>query len=239
MRRDHRPYAVKRACLKFEKFFVNHFLRPQFEHLGNGFRFMRPWYVELFGEPIAVGDFATVIATPDARVRFSVWPEGPGRGSIRIGDFCLVCPGVRVSSAVEIRIGSSCMLASGVYITDADWHGLYDRVSLGRTAPVVIADNVWLGDGVMVCKGVTIGENSVVGAGSVVVRDIPPNTVAAGNPASRIKSLDPSEPMKTRQDWYADPGKLSRDFRIWDRELLKDNTWSHWLRCLVKPRRDD
>lgn len=239
MRRDHRPYALKQAYLKFEKFYVDRFLRPHFEQLGRGHRFMRPWYVELFGAPIELGDYATVIATPDSRVRLSVWSAGRGRGRIAIGDYCLLCPGIRVSSAASIRIGDSCMLASRVYITDADWHGLYDRISLGNSDPVVIGSNVWLGDSAIVCKGVSIGDNSVVGAGAVVVHDIPPNTVAAGNPARMIRSLDPCEKIVTRRNWYADPAKLSRDFQAWDREMLRGNTLLHWLRYLLKPRRND
>ncbi len=67
MRKDHRPYVLKKAYLKFQKFYTNHFLRPQLDTLGRGFAFMRPWHVELFGGPITIGDFATVIATSDKR----------------------------------------------------------------------------------------------------------------------------------------------------------------------------
>ena len=83
------------------------------------------------------------------------------------------------------------MIASRVYISDADWHDIYDRLaSPGPTAPIVLGNNVWLGEGAKVCKGVTIGENSVIGAGSVVASDIPANVIAAGNPAREIKKLD-------------------------------------------------
>ena len=200
---------------------------------------MRPWFVELFGAPIELGRFATVIAAPDARVRFCVWPAKPGRGAIRIGDYSLICPGVRISSADRVEIGHSVMMAGGVYLTDADWHDLYDRTAPGKSAPIVIADNVWLGDSVIVCKGVTIGTNSVIGAGAVVVEDVPPNTVAAGNPARVVKRLDPGRPMTTRRDWFADPGRLKRDFETWDRALLEDNTLAGWLRYLLHPTRDD
>jgi hypothetical protein len=55
---------------------------------------MRPWHVELFGAPISIGRFATVIATPDKKIRLSVWPDQAGKGHITIGNYCLVCPGV-------------------------------------------------------------------------------------------------------------------------------------------------
>lgn len=55
--------------------------------------------------------------------------------------------------------------------------------------PIVIEDNVWLGGGVIVCPGVTIGANTVVGAGAVVTKDLPPNVVAVGNPARVIRHI--------------------------------------------------
>jgi maltose O-acetyltransferase len=55
--------------------------------------------------------------------------------------------------------------------------------------PIVIGDNVWLGGGVIVCPGVTIGEDTVVGAGAVVTRDLPANVVAVGNPARVVRHL--------------------------------------------------
>ena len=58
-----------------------------------------------------------------------------------------------------------------------------------RTAPVIIKDNVWIGMGAVILKGVTIGENSVVAAGAIVSKTVPPNVVVAGNPAIVVKQL--------------------------------------------------
>ncbi len=237
MRKDHRPYAVKKAYFKFQKFYTRHFLLPQLENLGRGFTFMRPWHVEIFGSPISIGRFATVIATSDKKVRLSVWPEQPGRGKIEIGDYCLLSPGVRISSAHSINIGDNCMLANGAYITDSDWHGLYDRVSLGKAKPVCLEKNVWIGDSAIVCKGVTIGANSVIGAGAIVVDSIPSNCVAAGNPARIVKRLDPNVKMKTRAHWYADPVKLAGDFIKWEQAVLRGNTFFGWLKHMLFPSR--
>jgi maltose O-acetyltransferase len=63
--------------------------------------------------------------------------------------------------------------------------------------PITIGDNVWLGGGVIVLPGVSIGENTVVGAGAVVSRDLPANVVAVGNPARIIRRLDGAEPQPT------------------------------------------
>jgi acetyltransferase-like isoleucine patch superfamily enzyme len=239
LRKDHRPYIVKRAWLKFQKFYTNRFIRPQLESLGKGFAFMKPWNVRLFGAPIEIGDYATVIAAPDNKIRLSVWPESEGRGRIKVGCYSLICPGVRIGSANAVTIGDNCMIASNVYISDSDWHDIYNRVSMGTTAPVNIEENVWIGDSAIICKGVTIGENSIIGAGAVVSRDIPDNTIAAGNPAKVVKVLDPAERMTKRDHWFSDPARLAREFDILDRALLKDNTLWHWLRYLISPGKDD
>lgn len=239
MRRDHRPYAVKKLFLRWQQYYVQRFLRPQFDGLGRGHHFMRPWHVELFGAPITLGDYATVIACADARIRLCVWPDREGEGLIRIGDCSLICPGVRISSACRITIGHSVMMANRVYLTDSDWHDLYDRTAPGRGMPICIGDNVWLGDSAIVCKGVTIGDNSVIGAGAVVVDDVPPNAVAAGNPARVVKTLDSARPVKARCDWFADPAQLSHDFQVWDQALLQGNTLGHWFRYLLQPTRRD
>ena len=236
MRKDHRPYFVKKAYLNFQKIFVKHFLKPHFESLGKNFIFMQPWHVKLFGSPIELGDCATVIATSDNKVRLTIWSKQKGEGRIRIGDYCMICPGVRISSASEIIIGDSCMIASGAYITDCDWHGIYNRISLGKHLPVRIEDNVWIGDSAIVCKGVTIGVNSIVGAGAVVVNSVPSDVVVAGNPARVVKSLDSDETFTTRAQWFSDPSRLFADFDAWDRALLQDNTLLGWLRSIVAPK---
>ncbi len=240
MRRDHRPYILKRLDLGFQRWYAERYLRPQFDHLGKGCTCMKPWHVELFGGPVSLGDYSTLIATPDRKVRLTVWSDLRGKGRIAIGGYCLICPGVRISAATEITIGESCMLAQGAFVTDADWHGLYDRSEpIGQTAPVHIEDNVWIGDSAIVCKGVTIGKNSIIGAGSVVVKDIPTDAVAAGNPAVVLKHLDPGRPVRTRADWLADPGALAAQFDLIDRHLMRDNTWFGWLRSIIRPRRGD
>ena len=239
MLRDHRPYRMKKAYLKFQNIYANHFLRPHFERFGKGHAFMKPWNVEVFGGPVELGDFATVIATRDQIVRLSVWPVQQGMGRITIGSYCLICPGVRISSGSQITIGDNCMMASGVYITDADWHGIYDRASFGRALPVSISDNVWIGDRAMICKGVSIGDNSIIGAGSVVVNPVPANAIAAGNPARVLRYLDPEKEMRTRRDWFTGHKHLSAELDAWDNAMLKGNTAIKWLRHLVFPRKGD
>ncbi len=91
----------------------------------------------------------------------------------------------------SIRIGHDVMLASYVQLYTA-YHPVdpAERCS-GRelAAPIHIGDRAWLGGGVIVLAGVSIGENTTVGAGSVVTRDLPPNVVAAGNPCRILRQL--------------------------------------------------
>lgn len=239
VQKEHRPYTVKKAWLKFQKFYTRHFLEPHLASLGKGFAFMEPWHVQLFGGPITIGNYATFIANADKRIRLSVWPAKPGQGCIRIGDYVLVCPGVRISAAQEIVIEDNCMIANNTYITDSDWHGIYDRVSMGQAAPVRLCRNAWIGDSAIICKGVTIGENSIVGAGAVVVTSVPDNCVVAGNPARVVKTLDPKENFTTRAHWFADPAKLAREFMRWEQAVLKGNTFFGWLRHTLFPKRED
>ncbi|PKN36791.1 MAG: acetyltransferase [Deltaproteobacteria bacterium HGW-Deltaproteobacteria-2] len=240
MRKDHRPYYLKKFYNKYQKWYAQYFLAPQFEYFGRGIVFMKPQHVEVFGGPVFLGDYSTIIATPDRKVRFAVWPVWLGKGKIEIGKCCLICPGTRIMSASSITMGDGCMTAQNVSISDADWHDLYDRsMPIGKTQAITIGNNVWLGDSVIVGKGVTIGDNAVIGAGSIVVKDIPANAIAVGNPATVIKYLDPDKPLKTRTDWLSNPAKLASDFEIIDRALMKSNTLAGWFRSLFFPRKGD
>ncbi|MDM8514969.1 acyltransferase [Desulfobacterales bacterium HSG16] len=239
MRKDHRPYIIKKAWLDLQKWYARYFLKPQFDKLGKGCTFMRPWHVEIFGSRIELGKFATVIATSDKKIRLAVWGRNTEDGQIKIGNYCLISPGVRISAAEKIIIKDSCMFASRVYVTDSDWHDIYDRAAFGVPAPVIINENVWIGDGAVVCKGVNIGKNSVVGAGSVVTKNIPENVIAAGNPAVVIRHLDSEKDMKTRANWLSDPVRLAKEFDMMDRENLAGNSLSGWIRSRLFPRSSD
>ncbi|MDC1008176.1 acyltransferase [Gammaproteobacteria bacterium] len=138
-------------------------------------------------------------------------------------------------SAESIIMGDACMIAHGAYISDADWHGIYDRAKpVGRTKPVVFEDNVWIGDSAIICKGVRIGKNSIIGAGAVVTKDVPPNSVFAGNPAALVKKLE-NKDFNTRADFLADPVKLAKDFDALDKYSLRSNTLLGWLKSLIMP----
>lgn len=98
----------------------------------------------------------------------------------------------RLMDSGKITIGNNVMIAPNVsIITEEHAMDVEQRLAgLEYTRPVTICDNVWLATGVLVLPGVTIGENSVIGAGSVVTKDIPANSLAVGNPCKIIKQIE-------------------------------------------------
>jgi len=155
------------------------------------------WNVVVYGPNIHIGKNVTMVGADGYKTNLTTVSYGGYEGSIKIGDNVLVMNGVRISSAKEIIIGDGTMLANFCYIMDSDWHDIYDRNSSpGKSLPVILEKNVWVGDSAIICKGVRIGENSVIGAGSIVREDVPPNAVVIGNPAKIVKYLDPEKIVK-------------------------------------------
>jgi acetyltransferase-like isoleucine patch superfamily enzyme len=215
--------------------YVRHFLKPQFKFLGKGGTYFKPRYIKVFGENVSIDNYPTLIGASDALIQFTSWNIGDHEGEIKIGKYCLITPGVRIMSAKSIIIGDACMIAHGAYISDADWHGIYDRAEpVGNTKPVIFEDNVWIGDSAIICKGVRIGKNSIIGAGAVVTKDVPPNSIFAGNPAKLVKELKKKD-FNTRKDFFKDPIKLANDFDSLDRYSLSKNSFLGWLKSLVMP----
>jgi maltose O-acetyltransferase len=99
--------------------------------------------------------------------------------------------GLVVLDVARVTIGDDVQIGPNVQLLTAT-HPLAPgqrRDKWESAEPIVIGDNVWLGGGVIVCPGVTIGENTVVGAGAVVTKDLPADVVAVGNPARVLRSL--------------------------------------------------
>lgn len=108
-------------------------------------------------------------------------------GRLIFGNNVFLNQGVRIACSSEISIGDNALIGDETVILDNDYHGVGN--SPAKAAPVRIESDVWLGTRVLVLRGVTIGRGSVVGAGAVVTRSIPPFVFAAGVPAQVIKSL--------------------------------------------------
>lgn len=113
--------------------------------------------------------------------------------TITIGEANAFSNNVSLVANEQITIGDKCLIGELVSIYDCDFHEINPATrnrSAGLTKPVSIGNNVWLGSRVMVLKGVTIGDNSVIAAASVVTKSIPANCIAAGSPAKVIRLIE-------------------------------------------------
>jgi acetyltransferase-like isoleucine patch superfamily enzyme len=103
---------------------------------------------------------------------------------IILGDHVLINGGVIISARNRIEVGDFTLIGHQVLMFDSDWHGIDGHEA--KEGPVRIGKHVWIGARAIILKGVTIGDNAIIGANSVVTKDIAENTIVAGNPASQI-----------------------------------------------------
>ncbi|MBN4076893.1 acyltransferase [Mariprofundus ferrooxydans] len=130
-------------------------------------------------------------------------------GEIHIGDECFVSEDTRIWAASSIYIGNRVLISHQVNIFDSQTHPLSarkrsehfkvifstghpDNIDLSER-PVVIDDDVWIGCSSIILRGVHVGQGAVIGAGSVVTKDVPEWTVVAGNPAKEIRAIPEHE----------------------------------------------
>ena len=124
-----------------------------------------------------MGEGSSVLA-PVTGVRFH---------EVKIGKNVIVMNGCLMMAAGGITIGDETQIAANVQLISNN-HDLEDR-NVITCKPINIGKRVWVGAGATILPGVTIGDNSVVGAGSVVTKDVPADTIVAGNPAKFIKEI--------------------------------------------------
>lgn len=150
--------------------------------IGSGFRSSRRLWLE-------------ALKSPD--ICFDPWVE--------IGDNVKLSDDVHISCIRLIQIGRNALIGSRVYISDHN-HGNYSDVQgvaslpstvpalreLSSNGPVIIGENVWIGDGVVVVGGVSIGDGAIVAANAVVTSDVPAGSIVAGAPARVVKFYDDS-----------------------------------------------
>jgi len=130
-------------------------------------------------------------------------------GKISIGDYCYFGEGGHIWSSVRVTIGNRVLISHNVNIFDSQTHPLSAKlrhehfkqiintghprkIDLGEK-PVVIGDDVWIGCMSVILRGVCIGTGAIIGAGSVVTRDVDAWTIVAGNPARLIREIPPDE----------------------------------------------
>ena len=126
-------------------------------------------------------------------------------GKISVGENSFISEGTRIWSGHSIKIGNRVLISHNVHLLDNNSHSIsamrrhqefLDVMTLGRpttndgisSAEILVEDDVWIGFNSTILKGVTIGRGSIVGANSVITKDVPPYTIVAGNPARVIGS---------------------------------------------------
>lgn len=112
---------------------------------------------------------------------------------IDVGAHTQMSNNVTIVAMGKISIGEHCLIGDMTSIIDCDFHEIEPDIrgsgGVGPIEPVSIGDNVWVGSRVMILRGVVIGNNSVIGAGSIVTKSIPPNSLAVGIPARVIREI--------------------------------------------------
>ncbi|HEX6230805.1 MAG TPA: sugar O-acetyltransferase [Actinomycetota bacterium] len=111
--------------------------------------------------------------------------------NISIGEHAYVNFNTVILDCAPVTIGDRTQIASGVQLLAADHprEPHLRRALRERARPVAIGQNVWIGAAAIVCPGVSVGDDSIIGAGSVVTRDVPPGVVAVGNPCRVVRGL--------------------------------------------------
>ena len=128
--------------------------------------------------------------------------------NIEVGKNCFINYNCTILDNAKVTLGDNCLLAPNVSIYTAG-HAMHPRTrALGYEygIKVTVGDNVWIGGNTVICPGVSIGSNSVIGAGSVVTRDIPEWTFAAGNPCRVIRKITEEE-----RDYYYKDRKIDKE----------------------------
>jgi acetyltransferase-like isoleucine patch superfamily enzyme len=117
---------------------------------------------------------------------------------LTVGEGTYLNDSLRIHSAVAITIGPHCLIGNNVSFFDSNFHEVEYGSGI-KSGPIVLGRNVWIGANVIILKGVSIGDHSVIAAGSVVKSSIPAKTVAAGNPCQPIKTIEASENYRRRK----------------------------------------
>jgi hypothetical protein len=160
--------------------------------LGRGCQFHgRPYFRRYPGSRVSIGDQCCFLSSPNANLiginRPCLISTMTAEAELRLGHGCGLS-GTVIAAFQQIVLGDHVICGANTLITDSDWHP--EDARSGQPAAVRIGSHVWLGVNAIVLKGVAIGDHSIIGAGSVVTRDIPAGVIAAGAPCKVIRPLD-------------------------------------------------
>ena len=239
MQKDNRPYYIRLLVEKIYTLWSKLFLIPQFKGVGKNLDVNKPWNIDIYGNKISIGDNVHLRTSKNVITQLCAWNRNGSDGEILIGNNVLISPGVRILSSKKIVIESNVMIASNVYISDSDWHDPYNRIlTPGPSKEIYISKNAWIGEGSKISKGVRIGRNSIIGLGSIVVSNVPDNTIFGGNPAKKIGDLDLNKKFITRESLFLNKD-YSKLMRFLVKEDLKNNSLISWIRTIFFRKKGD
>ena len=187
---------VAKLAGRFSRAFYTGYYSRGFRHFDSSSR-IQPHVQALIGKKyISVGKKCHL----GRNLQLTAWDSYEGQHftpQISFGDNCQIGDDSHITAVNSIRFGNNVLTGKRILVTD-NAHGASDRSLLDlpptlrplySKGPVVIEDNVWIGEKASIMPGVTIGKGSIIAANSVVTHDIPPYSIAAGTPARIIKTL--------------------------------------------------
>lgn len=178
----HRLCALYNATTEIDEDKRKEILDELIPNRGEGVYLQGPIYFD-FGAHTVIGKGSY------ANFNFTVLDEG----KVTIGESVFIGPNVSLLTPIH----PLCYQDRNAFFNEKTGH----VTNLERAGAITIGDNCWLGGSVTVCGGVTIGEGCVIGAGSVVTRDIPPNSLAAGNPCRVIRPITEADRLSNHPEW--------------------------------------
>lgn len=186
----HTAITILYSCGSRIVVYLKYYLYPNLS-FGNNCKFRGiPKFRNKPGGSIIIGKKCTFLSSATSNMiginRPCILTTQTSKAKIKVGDNCGFS-GTVIGAFTCIVIEDNVRCGANTLITDSDWH--LDDPRSGTPSPILIKRNVWLGEGVKVLKGVTIGDNTVIGAGSIVTKSIPANVIAAGNPCKVLKEI--------------------------------------------------
>lgn len=186
----------KRFIKKYKNIFYSSWVEKSIKKCGNGFYIQSPAYIK-GGQYMTIGERFGALG----QLRIECWDEFGGRKftpTLIIGNDVSMNFNIHIGCINMVSIGDNVLFASNIFITDHQ-HGSINNEDLGippskrllnSSGPVIIHDNVWIGENVTILPNVTIGEGCIIGANSVVTKSFSKNSVLAGVPAKLLKTIN-------------------------------------------------
>jgi acetyltransferase-like isoleucine patch superfamily enzyme len=175
---DYNRHNLRKVTSYLKQSFVAQMYKGKFSTVGTG--------LNVIGKPQIHGK-GQIIAGINLELRAFVFPieiYSAENALIKFGNNVLINQGTTISALNKIEIGDETLIGDQTTIYDSDWHGIDGNPN--KTSPVIIGNHVWVCARVTILKGVEIGDNSIVAAGSVVLKSVEKNSIVGGNPARKI-----------------------------------------------------